>query len=945
MDFPFSSGRSETLHLSPTHLRHADPVHELRKLRRSMSRSPSKLNRHTRSPLASPPTQPQRSPLGMSLNPQETTTAVRQYASDDNAPSSAKKPKPALARSTPIKGFFRTARPETQSTPSVHRALIESSDFGNGSSSSQESSGGQENQTFTPSNSPPEPSQHESFMPKLQSVPFRTPGTRSRAAATFDGEFGHGTPAKSSPLKRNDGAMKLNSSTFGSPSAKRRSLYGVPFEIAHDLANINTPEDTKMAASDGDSSSDDHPFRSTLARGYAGSRRPNVQQRLAQKVGANRNRRSLEITYASPQPVRRTSNMSKGRTSLDSALPQQEPRYEANEMRSSYRDGVALMDNIRPQHARNTRQHPHPLSQALTPTSITPTLTDDPGTISMAAPSPMGAPKPFSKSLPIGALRPTPRSTTSTGPSDTSGTEGSFATPKFFNIAKPDPAAFRSTGLISKRHRNPDELPPPPPGHADMPDTPCKKASSGYYVSPSPNVAHSISKPTFGQPAFGTPSNPFNLHTHKPAPDSFSKSIALFQKDDPYDKSNRRVSFTSIDGDDMVRSPSQAKDVQGDSQSSADELPPTPTKHASSLFGGKTSSLRSSLFGRRASVGPNTFFSPASNETLSDRHQPRSKLSQSGTMSELNGSNAGKLGPSDLANLSLCPSSFKAPPSFARSRFQKRSTCKTPFPLSHKNLRTSGPKNAVFDCTKANTRSPVSQCTNGNSSGLPFTPADTGFPDPSVLSISPNSKMPISPSLRHGLGSSFIKPPETPTSHRDSGQTFASSLMMTPSHNAPVTHDIDQVLKYRFKKVEWYAKGEFSEVYKVYQPAERQSQSYFSPAHGLRPLQKQLPDQVFVVKKSKAPHSSYKLLEKKFREVSIMKALGKSDHTVFLIDSWEANHHLYLQTEYCEEGSLDTFLLRQGRDGRLDDFRIWKIMVELASVNCASNYARATVVD
>jgi len=63
----------------------------------------------------------------------------------------------------------------------------------------------------------------------------------------------------------------------------------------------------------------------------------------------------------------------------------------------------------------------------------------------------------------------------------------------------------------------------------------------------------------------------------------------------------------------------------------------------------------------------------------------------------------------------------------------------------------------------------------------------------------------------------------------------------------------------------------------------------------------------------------------------VLKALGQSDHVVHLIDSWE-DKYLYIQTEYCEEGSLDIFLSQVGRKGRLDDFRIWKIMLELSMV-------------
>lgn len=91
------------------------------------------------------------------------------------------------------------------------------------------------------------------------------------------------------------------------------------------------------------------------------------------------------------------------------------------------------------------------------------------------------------------------------------------------------------------------------------------------------------------------------------------------------------------------------------------------------------------------------------------------------------------------------------------------------------------------------------------------------------------------------------------------------------------------------------------------------------------------------MKKSIRPHISAKVRERRLEEVSIMRGLGKSDHIVHLIDSWEAGYHLYIQTEFCEEGNLEAFLARAGQKDRLDDFRIWKILTELCSVSHPSS--------
>lgn len=156
---------------------------------------------------------------------------------------------------------------------------------------------------------------------------------------------------------------------------------------------------------------------------------------------------------------------------------------------------------------------------------------------------------------------------------------------------------------------------------------------------------------------------------------------------------------------------------------------------------------------------------------------------------------------------------------------------------------------------------------------------------------------------------------------------------MTPSHNhTPVTVEVDPVLTSRFDKVELIGTGEFSQVYRVSKKAElKNSRSYFSIPLGARDSPKTpMPDRVWAVKKARHAYIGPKDRQRKLQEVHTLKTLGQSDHTIELFDSWEHKNHLYIQTEFCEEGSLDGFLDQVGRKARLDDFRIWKIMLEMA---------------
>lgn len=54
------------------------------------------------------------------------------------------------------------------------------------------------------------------------------------------------------------------------------------------------------------------------------------------------------------------------------------------------------------------------------------------------------------------------------------------------------------------------------------------------------------------------------------------------------------------------------------------------------------------------------------------------------------------------------------------------------------------------------------------------------------------------------------------------------------------------------------------------------------------------------------------------------------------VDSWDENEALYICTELCESGNLARFLWEYGRVyPRLDEARVWKIVVDLSNVSHA----------
>ena len=83
-------------------------------------------------------------------------------------------------------------------------------------------------------------------------------------------------------------------------------------------------------------------------------------------------------------------------------------------------------------------------------------------------------------------------------------------------------------------------------------------------------------------------------------------------------------------------------------------------------------------------------------------------------------------------------------------------------------------------------------------------------------------------------------------------------------------------------------------------------------------------------------------------EVDILKHLSQASLTQYVdgrhpnvlayIDSWEEDEALFIRTELCESGNLARFLWEYGRVfPRLDEARVWKIIVDLSNVCHAIN--------
>ena len=68
-----------------------------------------------------------------------------------------------------------------------------------------------------------------------------------------------------------------------------------------------------------------------------------------------------------------------------------------------------------------------------------------------------------------------------------------------------------------------------------------------------------------------------------------------------------------------------------------------------------------------------------------------------------------------------------------------------------------------------------------------------------------------------------------------------------------------------------------------------------------------------------------------------LSARGAHSNVLTYVDSWEQDDALFIRTELCELGNFARFLWEYGRTfPRLDEARVWKIMVDLSNVSTRS---------
>ncbi|KAF3914789.1 hypothetical protein ABW20_dc0101685 [Dactylellina cionopaga] len=213
-------------------------------------------------------------------------------------------------------------------------------------------------------------------------------------------------------------------------------------------------------------------------------------------------------------------------------------------------------------------------------------------------------------------------------------------------------------------------------------------------------------------------------------------------------------------------------------------------------------------------------------------------------------------------------------------------------------------------------------------SGKPSQPLFMGTPHPST------------PRSAKDLFGNFTHTPEHNTSSPE--EVFNTSGLeqtMTPvmdRTSKTFSKDWDPSLESKFAKVTQIGAGEFSIVFEVEEKLSSSPSSHGlvtpenSSENGSPPNPSLLMPSHFAVKR--VQFHGQRDRDARIEEVSILKAVGKHKNVIEYFDSWEttSNYRVYIQTEFCELGGLDSFLSDYGNHGRLDPFRIWKIFTEIS---------------
>ncbi|KIX01312.1 uncharacterized protein Z518_09037 [Rhinocladiella mackenziei CBS 650.93] len=574
---PHPEDREGTHLHSPKHISRFDPHSAIREIRESLSRSPSKGSEFRPYPFRSPcPTNLPFSPSPLSPSRKSASETLLQISSmtsphSNRTPQSSRFQRPILRRTVQTHGVTRVrTSPESPSK----RVLTNSSDGGNSSPMPlmKRNSAETERELALKCLTAGEGKENDKNQEETRSWKTAHPRQEKRRS----GGALITTVAPLSPMKRSDGPRTDDTTGLESPLAKRRSLHGPGLDFSifeSDILDGGMVND-KRAHDDNDCFGGNSFLPSsrfsTIPKRSSSLRKSTLQQRQLERPSSLKINQVIETDRSWLEATPGTNSKKALRMSLDShvqPLPREGGAFSSQ--------GRLLNASIHPIPASQnsfSRQSQHPLSRTMTQSSSQPSEQDDSPTHEPIHRSSRPRSHDFSKSLPVTASRPIP-----SPEGNEFSSQGSFATPGNYKAAKPLPAAFMSTGLISKKNRNAED---PNAGlpKAHMPDTPCKKQSV-IFPTDDKFAPHNAAANRMSRQCLGAPATPLEtrLDPSKGLVFPFAKSTGIFGTRSSKPNLLREGSFASIDGDDKGASRSPL--TRANSQSTESDYPPTPTKH------------------------------------------------------------------------------------------------------------------------------------------------------------------------------------------------------------------------------------------------------------------------------------------------------------------------------------------------------------------------------
>jgi mitosis inhibitor protein kinase SWE1 len=148
------------------------------------------------------------------------------------------------------------------------------------------------------------------------------------------------------------------------------------------------------------------------------------------------------------------------------------------------------------------------------------------------------------------------------------------------------------------------------------------------------------------------------------------------------------------------------------------------------------------------------------------------------------------------------------------------------------------------------------------------------------------------------------------------------STIIQENNTSKMKADDHLIEKFGMKNISYIGEGEFSIAFEcVFQ------------------------DQKFAIKRSKKPVRGKLERAAMIREIDALRVLtsvkdneklnlqeqeeGK-EYLVYFIEAWEFDNYYYIMTEFCDNGTLADFL-NENTNYKIDEFRIWKILIEILS--------------